>query len=75
VARSANSRIWARISSRTNAAGQVVGNIIGQGINFHVQMPPGQGFGWFLNQNQYLNGSTNVPAFLDPASSSAHVSN
>ena len=54
---------------------QIYGNVLGQGVSFHAKPQPYNGFGWFLKQNQYLNGFSNVPPFLDPASSAAHVSN
>ena len=54
---------------------QIYGNILGQGVTFHAKPQPYNGFGWFLKQNQYLNGSALVPPFLDPAASSAHISN
>ncbi len=55
---------------------QIYGNKLGQGVTFHAKPQLYNGFGWFLKQNQYLNGSTTVfPPFLDPVSSAAHVSN
>ena len=54
---------------------QIYGNILGEGVSFHAQIMPYNGFGWFLKQNQYRNGSAIVPAFLDPAASSARLSN
>jgi hypothetical protein len=60
-------------SSLPNA--QVFQNILGEGVSFHAQINNGESFGWFFNQNTYLNSSSiSVPAFLDPASSSAHIS-
>jgi hypothetical protein len=55
---------------------QIFGNMLGQGVSFHVQLPYTNSFGWFLKQNTYLNPSENsVPAFTDPLSSAAHISN
>ena len=52
----------------------IVNNIIGRGSTFNVQLPPANSFGWFLYQNQYLNGSgQSVPPFMDPAGSAVHV--
>jgi hypothetical protein len=51
-------------------------NILGEGVSFHAQVDYTNSFGWFLNQNTYLNSSSNsLPPFLDPAASSVHVSN
>jgi hypothetical protein len=61
-------------SSLTNA--QIYGNILGEGVTFHVQVDYLDGFGWFLDQNTYLNSSTmRVPPFTDPVASAAHISN
>jgi hypothetical protein len=55
---------------------EVFSNILGEGVSFHAELPWSGTFGWFLNQNTYINSASNsVPPFLDPASSSAHVSN
>ena len=55
---------------------QIFSNILGQGVSFHVQLPYATSFGWFLDGNTYLNGSTNkVPVFLDPLSSAVHIFN
>jgi hypothetical protein len=52
----------------------VFNNIIGQGVSFHAQLQYSNSFGWFLNQNTYLDAAGNsVPAFCDPASSAAHI--
>jgi hypothetical protein len=56
-----------------NAA--VLRNFLAEGVSFHVQLPYPNNFGWFLNGNTYSNGTTNVPAFLDPMASSVHTSN
>ena len=37
-------------------------------------MPFTNSFGWFLNQNEYLNAASNsVPPFIDPMASAIHV--
>lgn len=55
---------------------QIFGNILGEGVSFHVQLTASNSFGWFLDQNTYLNSSSNsVPPFLDPASSAVHIVN
>ena len=37
-------------------------------------LPFANSFGWFLDQNVYLNASSNsVPPFLDPISSGVHA--
>jgi hypothetical protein len=55
---------------------QIFSNILSQGVSFHVQLPYATSFGWFLDGNTYLNGSTNkVPVFLDPLSSAVHIFN
>jgi len=52
----------------------IFNNILGSGSTFHVQLPFTNSFGWFLNQNIYLNAFTNsVPPFLDPAASAVHL--
>ena len=58
-------------------AAQIFGNILGEGVSFHVQIPYTNSFGWFLGTNNtYLNAFSNsVPPFLDPASSAVHISN
>jgi hypothetical protein len=54
----------------------IINNILGEGSTFHVQLPFPGSFGWFLYQNEYLNTYSNsVPPFMDPLSSSAHISN
>jgi hypothetical protein len=53
----------------------VLRNTFNEGVTFHVQLPYPDNFGWFLEGNTYLNGSASVPVFVDPAASSAHVSN
>jgi hypothetical protein len=54
----------------------IFNNIIGPGSTFHVQLPFANSFGWFLNQNEYLDASgNNVPPFLDPISSAVHQPN
>jgi hypothetical protein len=56
--------------------GQVLRNILGRGDSYHLKVPYGQGFNWFLYQNQYLDAfSNNVPPFTDAASLPAHISN
>jgi hypothetical protein len=60
--------------SLRNAA--IFNNILGQGVSFHVELPYTDSFGWFLEGNTCLNGSSNsVPPFLDPLSSAVHMSN
>jgi hypothetical protein len=55
---------------------QIFGNAIGEGVNFHVQLPYTNSFGWFLGSNTYINFTSNsIPAFLDPASSAVHIFN
>jgi hypothetical protein len=55
---------------------QVYGNTLGEGVSFHLQAPPTNGFGWFLSQNTYLNAASNsVPIFTDPLSLAIHTSN
>jgi hypothetical protein len=55
---------------------QVFGNILGQGVGFHVQLPFSNSFGWFLGKNTYVNATNeSVPPFMDPASSAVHISN
>jgi hypothetical protein len=66
---------WGMVASPSLQNAQIFRNIIGHGVNFHSQVSYPYSFSWFFNQNQYLNGSANVPAFRDPAASSAHVSN
>jgi len=55
---------------------QIFGNILGEGVSFHVQLPYTNSFGWFLGKNTYLNAYSNsVPPFMDPLSSAVHISN
>ena len=57
-----------------NAA--ILRNILSKGLSYHVEVPLADGFGWFLYQNQYIDGASNtVPLFLDPLSSPVHISN
>jgi hypothetical protein len=59
---------------RLNTA-EILGNILGQGSTFHVQVPLANSFGWFLSQNIYLNTAfSSVPPFLDPVTSAVHLS-
>jgi hypothetical protein len=52
---------------------QIFGNILGQGATFHAQIPYNNSFGWFLNNNTYLDAfGIKVPPFLDPMSSAVH---
>jgi hypothetical protein len=61
------------IGDSLNAA-QIYGNSLGQGVNFHVQLPYTKSFSWFLGSNTYWNINSNpVPLFADPASSSIHI--
>jgi hypothetical protein len=52
----------------------IVRNLLRQGASFHAQLDVTNTFGWFFIQNQYLKGSAIVLPFIDPASSSAHIS-
>jgi hypothetical protein len=53
----------------------IFNNVLGQGSTFHLQLPLTNNFGWFLQQNQYLNAASNsVPPFIDPAGSAVHLS-
>ncbi len=57
-------------------AAQIFGNTLCEGVNFHVQLPYTNSFGWFLATNKYVD--TNlivVPQFLDPVSSAVHIFN
>ncbi len=58
----------------TNA--QIYGNILPQGVTFQVQLDYLNSFGWFLDENTYLNNSgMSGPAFTDPMTTAAHTSN
>jgi hypothetical protein len=53
---------------------QIFSNVLGQGVNFHIQLPYTNSFGWFAASNMYWNITSNsVPLFTDPASSSIHI--
>jgi len=56
---------------------QVFGNILGEGVTFHVQFPYTNSFGWFLDRNTYVDTNLNIIPlpFLDPISSSVHMGN
>jgi hypothetical protein len=54
---------------------QFYGNTLGQGVSFHVQVGITNGFGWFIGNNTYLNGSSNIVSpFFDPISAPVHFS-
>jgi hypothetical protein len=55
---------------------QIYGNILSEGVTFHVELDYSNSFAWFLDHNTYLSpSSTSIPPFFDPISSAAHVSN
>jgi hypothetical protein len=55
---------------------QIFGNILGQGVSFHVQLTYSNSFGWFLGGNTNVDTNSNiVPLFTDPASTAAHLYN
>ena len=57
-------------------AAQIYGNTLGEGVNFHVQLPLTNSFGWFLGSNTYWDiHSNSVPLFTDPAASAVHIFN
>jgi hypothetical protein len=52
----------------------IIGNMLGKGSTFHVQLPFTNSSGWFLYKNTYLDALSNsVPPFIDPAGSAVHV--
>ena len=58
------------------ASGQIVSNNLIAGVTFHVQLPPQltNSFNWLLYNNNYIDSASNsVLPFLDPASSSVHL--
>jgi hypothetical protein len=55
---------------------QIFGNILSEGVSFHVQLIYTNSFGWFLGGNTNVNtNSIVVPLFMDPASSAVHIYN
>jgi len=55
---------------------QIFGNLLGEGVSFHVQLPYSNSFSWFLDRNTFLDTNFNVvPPFIDPISSSIHIGN
>jgi hypothetical protein len=63
-------------SSDSLSTALIVGNTLGQGVNFHLQLTYTNSFGWFAASNIYLNINSNtVPLYSDPVSSALHVFN
>ena len=55
---------------------QIFGNTLGEGVNFHLQLPYTNSFGWFLATNKYVDTNSIVhPSFLDLASAAVHLIN
>jgi hypothetical protein len=51
----------------------VMNNILGQGVNEHIELPAANSFGWFVRDNICLNGSGVAgPPFLNPQTSAVH---
>jgi Concanavalin A-like lectin/glucanases superfamily len=58
------------------SSAQIFGNTIGEGVNFHIQLPYTNSFSWFLGSNTYWNVNSNsVSPFFDPASAAVHIFN
>jgi hypothetical protein len=65
-----------QLSGDSLNSAQIFSNILGQGVNFHAQLPYTNSFSWFMGTNTYLNiNSNNVPVFTDPASTAIHIFN
>ena len=63
------------IGDSLNSA-QIFSNILGQGVNFHIQLPYTNSFGWFVGSNIYLDINSNSNSvFMDPISSAVHIFN
>jgi hypothetical protein len=57
------------------SSAQIFGNIIGEGVNFHIQLAYTNSFSWFLGSNTFWNLNSNpVSLFTDPASSGVQTS-